>query len=289
MAKNIDQYAQEWQKNAEADALWAILADSKYYGRKWDETEFFATGDEEIGRVFGFIKERGIEVLSGSFLDFGCGVGRNSKALRKRIKGGFGVDIAEKMIELAQTYVKGVKFMVNKTGSLDQFTNDSIDFIYSHIVLQHIPNEYQRHYIEEFLRIMKPGGLAILQIPVGIINPPFVNRVKEEIKQLVPFLVILKRWLIPRKHFHYEFKLEMNPLPDGVVRIICEKYGCVIEAAPATHSCEADHNGKVEFYDMHDHKHMLKESGLPNRYLSCMYFIRKYDGAKPTIQEILIT
>ena len=295
MKKNIDQYAQEWQKNAEADALWVILTDSKYYGRKWDETEFFATGDEEIGRIFGFIKERGIEVLSsGSFLDFGCGVGRNSKALRKRFKGGFGVDISEKMIDLAQTYVQGVEFMVNKSGSLDQFANDSIDFIYSHIVLQHIPNEYQRHYIEEFLRIMKPGGLAILQILVGIINPQVINslfviRVKKKIKRLFPFLVILKRWLIPPKHFHYEFKLEMHPLPDEVVCRICEKYGCVIEAAPATNSCEADHNGKVEFYDMNDHRHMLKESGLPNRYLSCMYFIRKDDGAKPALQEILIT
>jgi SAM-dependent methyltransferase len=281
MPKSINHYAQEWQQNAAADALWVILTDSKYYGRKWDETEFFATGDEEIGRIFDFMKKQGIELSSsGSFLDFGCGVGRNSKALRKRFEGGFGVDISEKMIELAHKYVQGVKFMVNKSDSLDQFANDSIDFIYSHIALQHIPNEYQRHYIDEFLRIMRPGGLAILQIPIEIINPqvinpPFAVQVKKEMKRLFPFLVSLKRWLIPPKHFHYDFKYEMHLLPDEVVRRICEKHGCVIEAAPATNSCEADHNGKVEFYDTNVYRHMLKESDLPNRYLSCMYYVRK--------------
>src|ERR1700690_145062 len=248
MTKSIDQYAKEWQNNAQADALWVILTDSKYYGRKWDKIEFFATGDEEIGRVFDFIKKHGIEVLfSRLFLDFGCGVGRNSKALRKRFEGGIGVDISEKMIELAQAYVPDVRFMVSQSASLDQFADESIDFIYSHIVLQHIPNEYQRRYIDEFMRIMKPGGLAAIQIPVEIINPqnitlPSIYRTKQAIKRLFPFLITLKRWLIPSKRFHHEFRYEMHPLPDDEIRRTSEKYGCNIEAAPATNSCEPDHN-----------------------------------------------
>lgn len=281
MAKNINQYAKEWENNAEADAFWVILTDSKYYGRKWNVDEFFATGDEEIGRVFNFMKERGIDVSSwGSFLDFGCGVGRNSKALRKRFDGGFGLDISDKMIELAQKYVQGVKFIVNKSDCLDQFANDSIDFIYSHIVLQHIPNEFKKKYMNDFLRIIKPGGLAVFQIPIDIINPqvvipPLSVRVKKIIKQLFPFLVTLKRKLIPPKNFSYEFQYEMHIFSDEVVRVICDKHSCVIEAAPATNSCEADHNGKVEFYAMTEHRQKLKISGLPNRYLSCMYFVRK--------------
>lgn len=281
MTKSINQYAKEWENNAEADALWVILTDSKYYGSKWDVNEFFATGDEEICRVFNFMKENGIKVSSfGSFVDFGCGVGRNSKALRKRFDGGFGIDISEKMIELAQKYVQRVKFMVNKSDCLDQFANDSIDFIYSHIVLQHIPNEFKVKYIDEFLRILKPGSLAVFQIPTDIINPrvvnsPFSIRVKKIIKQLFPFLVTWKRRLIPPKNFDYEFKYEMHPFSDEVVRRMCEKRGCVIEASPATNSCEADHNGKVEFYDMTEHRQMLQESGHSNCYLSCMYFVRK--------------
>lgn len=281
MTKTLDDYAKEWQGNAKADALWVILTDSKYYGRKWNEAEFFATGDEEIGRVFGFMKKQGINVSSsGLFLDFGCGVGRNSKALRKRFEGGYGVDISEKMIELAQAHVHGVKFVVNQSDSLVRFADDSIEFIYSHIVLQHIPTKYQKQYIDEFLRILRPRGLAVFQIPIGIINPQdispsFVHRIKQEIKRRFPFLVALKRHLIPPRHFHYEFRYEMHPLEDSEIQGICRKRGCVIEADPATNSCEADHNGKVEFYDLIGHKMTIENSGIPNRYLSCMYFVRK--------------
>ena len=278
--KSITEYAKEWEGNAEADALWVILTDSRYYGRKWDVSEFFSTGEEEIDRVFNYMKQKSITVPSGSFLDFGCGVGRNSKALRKRFERGYGVDISEKMIELARSYVPDVKFMVNQKDSLEQFEDNSVDFVYSHIVLQHIPNKFQKKYIEEFLRILSPGGLALIQIPIKIINrqeirPPLILRIKQRVKRLLPFIVKMKRWLIPPKSFSYEFKYEMHPMSDNEMRRICENKGCIIEAAPATNSCERDHNGRVEFYDLNEHKNTLQESELSNRYLSCMYFIRK--------------
>ncbi|MGD0279336.1 MAG: class I SAM-dependent methyltransferase, partial [Smithella sp.] len=84
MNKSIQKYAGEWEQNAEADALWIILTDKRYYRNKWDKEEFFATGEEEISRVFNFMGEHQIEVPKGLFVDFGCGVGRLSRALRTR-------------------------------------------------------------------------------------------------------------------------------------------------------------------------------------------------------------
>jgi ubiquinone/menaquinone biosynthesis C-methylase UbiE len=280
MQKDLKEYIKEWEGNAEADALWVILTDSKYYGRKWDLKEFFDTGQEEIQLIFRFMEQESIRSPSGSFLDFGCGVGRNSKALRKRFEKGYGVDISEKMIKLARTYVPDVEFNVNQKDSLEQFKDNSIDFVYSHIVLQHIPNQFQKKYIDEFLRILSPGGLAVIQIPIEIINhqdirPPLILRIKQRVKRSLPFIVTLKQWLIPPKTFSYEFKYEMHPMSDNEMLSICENKGCIIEAAPATNSCERDHNGKVEFYDLNEHRNTLEESDLPNRYLSCMYFIRK--------------
>ena len=280
ITKTLDEYAREWQGNAEADALWVILTDSQLYGKKWNVEDFFATGAEEIGRIFRFVEQSSIPVPSGVFLDFGCGVGRISKALRKKFARGYGIDISQKMIDLARVYVPDVAFTVNQTDSLEHWGDSSVDFVYSHIVLQHIPNEYQRRYIDEFLRIMRPGGLAVFQIPVEIINPqdikpPFAYRVKQEIKRVFPFLIALKRRFVPPKRFHYEFKYEMHPLADKEIRNICEQRGCVIEASPATNSCEPEHNGRIEFYNMEAQRRMLREGGLPNRYLSCMYFVRK--------------
>jgi hypothetical protein len=40
----------------------------------------------------------------------------------------------------------------------------SFDFIYSDIALQHIPPDQSRAYIAEFLRVLRPGGLAVFQL-----------------------------------------------------------------------------------------------------------------------------
>lgn len=278
--KSIDSYADDWQRNAEIDAFGVILVDPIYYGGKWDVAEFFATGEEEIGRVFKFMERKSIIVPTGPFLDFGCGIGRITKALRKKYGNGFGIDIAPKMIELACEYVDGVEFFVNQTDSLGQFSDNSIGFIYSHIVLQHIPNIYQKRYLEEFLRILKPGGLAVFQIPIQLVNPKQVKpeasyRVKQILKHWFPFLVRVKRWLRGNIECDLEFKVEMHVLPQDIIEEVCRNGRCFIEARVATNSCDVGHRGKLEFYDLAEYRDELINSKEFNLYLSCMYFVRK--------------
>lgn len=158
MVRSIKEYARDWQENAEADAFWSILTNPKFSGRKWNAAAFYKTGEEEIGRLFNYMKKASINKPNGVFMDFGCGAGRVSKALRKRFTSGYGVDISPKMIDLASNYVHGVSFIVNQKDSLEDFANQSIDFVYSHIALQHIPNDYQKRYINEFMRIIRGGG-----------------------------------------------------------------------------------------------------------------------------------
>ena len=45
------------------------------------------------------------------------------------------------------------------------FANDRFDFIYSLMVLQQIPPEIAKHYIAEFMRVLSPGGLMVIQQP----------------------------------------------------------------------------------------------------------------------------
>lgn len=289
MNKSIQKYAREWEQNAEADALWIILTDKRYYGNKWDKEEFFVTGEEEISRVFNFMGEHQIEVPKGLFVDFGCGVGRLSRALRTRFSAGMGIDISEKMVDLARMYVPGVDFCVNQQSNLSWLRNESVDFFYSHIVLQHIPNDFQRSYIDEFLRILRPGGLAVIQIPIEIIHKVIQKqsltiRLKHSIKEAFPYLVYIKRRLSPPVH---EFHLEMHALPHDEIVKICRNRGCIIELASATNSCNADNNGKVEFYDLEGHKRKLEQSGKLNQYLSGMYFIRKPERSAKKHLEVI--
>ena len=283
--EGLERYVHEWEGNATADPFWVILTDPERYGRRWDTEEFFATGVEEVRRVFAFMAGAAVRRPGGRFLDFGCGVGRISRALRLHYEGGVGVDISARMVELARTHVPRVEFVVNQGPALAGIPDASVDFVWSHIVLQHIPDRFQRGYLAEFMRVLRPGGLAAFQLPVEILNPREVrpsswHRFKQALKRGLPALVSLKRLLRPAAGFHYEFRYEMHVLHDREVREICSRGGGVVEASPATNSCEPEHNGRVEFYETGARREELLRSGLPNRYLSRMYFVRKTEAAR---------
>jgi SAM-dependent methyltransferase len=70
------------------------------------------------------------------------------------------------MIEQAQALNKSpatVRYHLNVRTDLSAFPEKSYDFIYSNICLQHIPTRYQLNYIADFMRLLKPGGIAYFQ------------------------------------------------------------------------------------------------------------------------------
>ncbi len=163
-ATKIAIHERQWEEMAHLDPLFAILTEkAKQFGR-WDTEEFFASGRKEIDELMearGFSKGD-----NGRALDFGCGVGRLSKALRAYFGEVTGVDIAEGMIDLARRHAPRCRFILNRHEDLSLFENDSFDFIYSNIVLQHQPTQIlARRYIGEFIRIIKPRGIIVFQMP----------------------------------------------------------------------------------------------------------------------------
>jgi len=164
----LRQVQQYWDRQAHADPMWAILTDPAKAGRRWDADEFFATGIREIGAVMEQAVEWGKPVARRSALDFGSGIGRLSQALADHFDQVHGVDISQKMIELARQYNrKGarVEYRCNVVTNLGAFETGSIDLIYSSITLQHVKPRYAARYVEEFLRVLAPGGLLLFQYP----------------------------------------------------------------------------------------------------------------------------
>lgn len=157
-------HVRDWEELSQLDPLFAILTEKEKQFGKWDPKEFFASGQAEIDAL---MKSCGIPAGDhGRALDFGCGVGRLSNALRLYFGDVWGVDVSSGMVELARRYVTSCSFVVNQSDNLSQFGNDSFDFIYSNIVLQHQPSkEIARSYIREFVRLLKPEGMAVFQMP----------------------------------------------------------------------------------------------------------------------------
>jgi len=154
----------DWEDLAQLDPLFAILTErGKEFG-KWDREEFFSSGMAEIDAL---MSRCGLKTGdNGRALDFGCGVGRLSRALSRYFGEVCGVDISPEMVRLASQFTPACKFYVNESTDLKIFADNSFDFVYCNIVLQHQPDkETARNYIAEFVRLTKPAGMAVFQIP----------------------------------------------------------------------------------------------------------------------------
>lgn len=154
----------EWEDLAELDPLWAILSDNQKQFGRWDLEEFFASGQREIDALMQACGRK--QGSSGRVLDFGCGVGRLSRALRFYFEEVYGVDISDEMIRLAKKHTPSCKFLVNQTDDLRLFQDNFFDFVYSNIVLQHQRSrDLAKAYVREFIRVIRPGGMIVFQIP----------------------------------------------------------------------------------------------------------------------------
>jgi SAM-dependent methyltransferase len=157
-----------WDSHARNDPFWAVLSDPAKDNRRWDSISFFETGKREISILFYQLRKLGIPLGSKSALDFGCGLGRLSQALAPHFDQVVGLDISETMIRLAGLFNQApdrVRYMVNEHEHLNVFPDDEFDFICSNIVLQHIKPNISLKYLEEFVRVLRPAGLMVFQLP----------------------------------------------------------------------------------------------------------------------------
>jgi SAM-dependent methyltransferase len=163
-----------WDAMGKTDPLWAILSEDSARDNRWEIDEFFATGEAEIAELMEYVGTLGVAVDRRSALDFGCGVGRLTRALAERFDEVWGIDIAPSMIELARRYDRHpdrCHFAVNARSDLQMFGNDRFGFVYSSIVLQHVEPRYQQRYLSELIRVLAPGGLLVFQLPSEPIVP----------------------------------------------------------------------------------------------------------------------
>jgi SAM-dependent methyltransferase len=164
----LKELQKNWDELGRQDPLWAILTVPEYRYGKWDPAEFFKRGEAEIDEIMHYVAALGRAVRRRRALDFGCGIGRVTQALCRHFDECCGVDIAPSMIDLARwhnRYGDRCRYFLNESAHLGLFEDSVFDFIYSVIVLQHIPPKYSQAYIREFVRVLAPEGLLIFQIP----------------------------------------------------------------------------------------------------------------------------
>jgi SAM-dependent methyltransferase len=155
---------------ARLDPLWAICSRDEARNERWDLDSFFASGVDELAAVLSRPEAQPDRFKAA--LDFGCGVGRIVRALSARFELCYGVDSSAEMIRLAREFNRDLENCVFEHKDyplLAEIRSDSIDFLYSSFVLQHLASEREAlDYVCEFARVVRPGGTIVFQLPESL-------------------------------------------------------------------------------------------------------------------------
>lgn len=221
--------AKKWDKFAEIDPLWSILSWNDKRNNQWESDDFFHTGKIEINELIKEIKSLDLKLNYIKAVDFGCGVGRLTLPLAKYFNTVFGVDVSSKMINLANRYKNTNKshYILNQENNLKIFNDNSIDFVYSNITLQHMKPKYTKKYIKEFIRITKPDGLIVFQLAsdpkentAGVITI-----LKRKIKKIIPYGILD---FYRRRKENKEIIMDMYGIKKDCINKIVKKQGATI-------------------------------------------------------------
>ncbi len=99
-------------------------------------------------------------------MQIGSGLGRVERALAERVHFCFGADVSPSMVAKASvlTPSPNVQFVLTTGKDLRLWGDASLDLVYSFFVFQHIPRYQMMKYLEESVRVLKPGGRLAFQL-----------------------------------------------------------------------------------------------------------------------------
>jgi len=167
-ATSIDEEARmmetDWNERARRNPFHYICCERT----DWDPESFFQSGEDDYARLVApVLSSLGFAPEGKSVLEVGCGVGRVTRSLARRFATVLALDVSEEMLrrgrELHQDF-RNIVWVHGNGKTFQDVPSNSMDFVFSYLVLQHLPNkDLVLAYIHEMLRVLKPGGVYCFQ------------------------------------------------------------------------------------------------------------------------------
>lgn len=153
-----------WDARARENAMYYISSFRPYDAQ--DPQEFWRWGETLTAR---FLAESGLAFTGAErVLEIGCGIGRMTVPLARRFAEVEAVDVAPEMVRRAGEMLADVphaRARQTDGASLAEYADASFDFVFSYLVLQHIPEPaVVRGYLKEIARVLRPGGACHVQL-----------------------------------------------------------------------------------------------------------------------------
>lgn len=164
--------AGEWESLGKVDPYWSVITQPQYHLDQFEShrKKFYDSGSHISNLFLASLRRCGVNPnLLESLVDYGCGVGRVTSHLAKTFSKVIAVDISQQHLQIAKTFLDS-----ENITNVDLICCDHsqiikllppVDCVLSVITLQHNPPPVIFWLLKNLLGILKPGGVAFIQVP----------------------------------------------------------------------------------------------------------------------------
>jgi ubiquinone/menaquinone biosynthesis C-methylase UbiE len=159
----------DWDDRARKNAFHYIAS----WRGNWELESFLSSGEEDFERLVApILRRNGLPATGEAMLELGCGAGRMTHSFARRFKHVYALDISPQMLQRAKKIhsdKSNIGWLLGNGANLACVKSNSLDFVFSYLVLQHLPGEALiRRYLEELLRVLRPDGAFLFQFNGGL-------------------------------------------------------------------------------------------------------------------------
>lgn len=172
LAEMFERVHQAWEYLGETDPYWSVMTQPQFHIDQFAQHQeaFYASGKYACDIFLAALRRNDVNPhLLHTCLEVGCGVGRVTPYLARTFAEVIAADISQHHLALARAHLvqEGVEnVLLTHWRSLPHLESlPPLDAIYSVITLQHNPPPVMAWLLRCLLSVLKPGGVAFLQIP----------------------------------------------------------------------------------------------------------------------------
>lgn len=155
----------DWDQRARKDTYFYIAS----WKRDWDDETFFRSGEEDYQRLVDpVLTQLGFATDGKRMLELGCGAGRMTRSFARRFGHVIASDVSPEMLDRGRRLnpqLTRVHWVLGNGTDLSAVSTASVDFVFSYLVLQHLPAERLiLQYVAEMMRVLAADGLCVFQL-----------------------------------------------------------------------------------------------------------------------------